>query len=184
MTNPTNETRRPFVINVPKTGQTFTFAFDELSAPVQNFIIDYGFTQKLSDFIASIKVEDIAASEQIAQEAFDRVQDLVDGLHNGIVPSGGGRTTDPVMQRAKEIAGKRIKAAIKKTGGKAADYFKAASLAERVAALLEAQPAIVDTARAQIESERDLNVDVDLDVIGDMATPDDADDADADESAE
>lgn len=166
-------------ITIAKTGQTFEVNFGTMSEAVQSFIIEYGLTQKLADSIASIKSDDIADSATIANEAREKVSDVLDAMRRGEVPSSGGRTSDPVMQRAKDIAAKRIKAAIKKAGMKSEDVFAAMTLPKRIALLLSKNPDIIEQARDQIAAERGLDIDVDLDLemLADIEADDEADEA-------
>jgi hypothetical protein len=76
---------------------------------------------------------------------------------------GGGRTADPVMARAMELARDAVRKKIKEVGGNLKDY-PAADISARAKKAVDSNPRFRETAARQLEDEKGIDLsDVDLD---------------------
>lgn len=95
-------------------------------------------------------VKAAVAANTFDQDAFQSIIDAYMASYQmGVRTATVGRTTDPVMAEAMEIAKDKVKAAIVKAGGKVKDY-KAADIAARAKTAIESgkYPDIMTTATA------------------------------------
>lgn len=99
--------------------------------------------------------------EQTEVGSFDQqvfqgtVDDYANNYEFGVRTGGGGRTSDPVMAEALDIARELVRKAIVKAGHKLADV-KAAKITELAKGAIEKNPAILETARARVEEAKGI----------------------------
>jgi hypothetical protein len=119
-----------------------------------NKIFEYGFQRVNNDAGAVGKDESLA-------DALAKSQKRWDSLCAGILRASPVRESDPVKAEAMRICIAAVENAIRKAGKKVAD-FKAAQVRARAEKHLAANPAIMETAKANVAATAALDVEVDL----------------------
>lgn len=83
------------------------------------------------------------------------IDQYVDGYEFGVRTGGGGRTSDPVMAEAMDIARGKVREALQKAGHKLADV-PASRISELAKEAVDKNPKIMDLARSRVEAAREI----------------------------
>lgn len=143
-------------VRVVKADHAFTINPADLPAHVVDHVWAYGLRQILNDAAASAKTKD---------EALGMAQKRYDNLLAGTLRAATGRESDPVRAEAIRIASDKVKKALVAKGHKLADV-KASQIRELAIGLVAKDPAITETAKANVEAAKALVIDAD-DILGD-----------------
>lgn len=105
------------------------------------------------------KVKEAKEAGTFIQDVFQgRIDDYCESYEFGVRSGGGGRTSDPVMGEALNIARDMVRKALVAKGFRLSGEgaVKAAKVSELAKRLIEKNPAILDTARARVEEVRQI----------------------------
>lgn len=132
--------------------------FSKFNSAVIDHILYIGARNILMDSHASVTAE---KSADVQGESLAMAEKKLAAMYNGEVRTAGSRIGDPVKAEAIRIASDRIKAALRKAGRKLADV-DAKALRQSAVELVDATPAIMAQARANVEAAKALDVEVDV----------------------
>lgn len=148
-------------INIGKLGTSIDVDVAKFAQPVNDYIFNYGLTQILNDCHSTVT----ATAEPDEAKRAAQVQALIDkkleAMYAGDIRVASARTGDPVKAEAVRIATKAVVKHIKTAGGSKGKDPKAYTGAEIRAAVdkaIAANPAIMETAKANVEKAKALAI--------------------------
>lgn len=148
-----------FNIRIAKASKSVAVQFDELPDAVKLYIVEKGLSTLLNAATAKIteKVEPDEAAR--ADQAWGEAMKKLDALRAGKIKTSGvkadGEISKAVMTEANRLALLVIKAKIKEEGKRYSDYATKA-LREAAGVYLKQNPALIETARANLDAEAKL----------------------------
>lgn len=104
---------------------------------------------------------DSAAGAKNGAEALELAGKRLDAMAKGVMRASVGRTGDPVKAEALSIATKLVVDAMRKAGFKGKD-LQGETVRAKAVALIEKNPAITATAKANVEARAGLDITVEL----------------------
>lgn len=118
------------------------------------------FAENIRNNLASkVKEAKEAGSFDVAEFQSQVVDEYVDSYEFGVRTGGGGRTSDPVMAEALEIARTKVRAALQKAGHKLSD-IAAAEVTRLAKEAIGKNPQILDLAKARVAAASEITVDM------------------------
>jgi hypothetical protein len=102
------------------------------------------------------KVKELVEAGTFDQEVMQgQIDDYCDSYEMGVRSGGGGRSSDPVMAEAMNIARDLVRKALKKAGYNLSDVT-AGQVSERAKRAVQDNPQIVETARQRVEATKEI----------------------------
>jgi len=139
-------------VTLPKAKASLIIVMGDMPQATLDHVFAYGLRQILNDAMASAKTP-----EEAKAFADKRLANLM----SGTLRASPTRTGDPIEDEARRIARGMLEAKIRTVGKKVkdfdADWFKA-----RIAELLTKQPAIRETATANVNATAGLALDIEF----------------------
>lgn len=153
-------------INAETPRETYTIDSDTFNVPApysEGHVLTAGEASQLNQVFAENVRNNLASKAKALKEAgtYDRdvfqgtVDDYCDSYEMG-VRTGGGRSSDPVMAEALNIAREMVRNAIKEQGKYKLSDISAKQITDLAKATIDKNPQIMETARARVEEVRQI----------------------------
>ena len=148
-------------ISIGKLGSSIDVDESKFNDAVKAYVFNYGLTQILNDCHSTVTEKAEPDAGKRAAQVNALIAKKLDAMFAGDIRVASARTGDPVKAEAVRIATKAVVKHIKAKGGskgKDPKKYTGAEIRAAVDKAMAANPAIMETAKANVEKARALEV--------------------------